>query len=116
LLNYANYIFIEELQFSETVDPDGDAPIVYKAETKNYDVVENFPGFSNDIDENLDNNKKIYENISEGLAKIEVLEKSDFDPSNKKKWVDIKDHLIVEIQKITSNPIPGPEPTLSECG
>jgi len=93
------------LQFPEAVDLKYGAPIDYKAETKDYYVVENFPGFPDDIDENLDNNEKICDNISEELAKIEVLEQSDFDPSNKKKLVEIKDHLIAEIQKIASNPI-----------
>lgn len=98
------------LDFPEAVDPESGAPVAYKAETNDYDVVDDFPGFPDYINENLNQNKDICDEIAMQLARIEDLEQSlimqgDLDDITKKKLDDIKECFIDEMQKIVKSPI-----------
>ncbi len=98
------------LSFPQSVDPEAGAPVVYQAVTKDYKVVADFPGFPDDINENLDSNEKICDEVAKQLARIEDLEQSlvmqgDLDQKNKKKLDVIKEELIAEIQKIAKSPM-----------
>lgn len=98
------------LAFPQAVDPEGGAPVDYKAETQDYDVVDDFPGYPDEVKESLDQNTKVCNEITLQLAQIENLEQSlimkgDFDDMTEKKLGDIKKELIKELQEIAKNPL-----------
>ena len=98
------------LDFPEAVDPESGAPVAYKAETKDYDVVDYFPGFPDEINEYLNHNKDICDEISMQLVRIENLGQSlimqgGLDDKTKKKLDNIKECLIDEMQEIAKSPI-----------
>jgi len=98
------------LDFPVSVNPKDGAPVAYQAFAKDYDVVDDFPGYPDDIQEKLDKNKEICDNVTELLVRVEDLEQSlemqrVLDPMTKNELNDIKEDLINEMKEITEEPL-----------
>lgn len=106
------------LDFPVDVDPETGAPVVYKAVTKDYLVVDGFPGFPREVQEKLDRSGDFCRSIKQRLAFSEDLGKTlsaqeDLDPVTAKKLEGIRERLTARLSEIALDPLkahddPGP--------
>jgi virginiamycin B lyase len=98
------------LNFPTEVAPESGAPVAYKAETKVYDVVDEFPGYPKAIRVDLESNEEICNEIVKALSHIEELEytftlQGDLDEITEKKLSEIKKALSEDIGEIAKSPM-----------
>ena len=103
-------IIAAALMFPKAVDPESGAPVDYKAETEDYDVVEGFPGFPKDIRDNMDRDEEICNEIVEELSIVEELtqmldSQGDLDDITASKLNEAKKDLSRVFVDIAKNPM-----------
>lgn len=98
------------LNFPVDVNPEAGAPVVYKAVTKDYFVVDDFPGFPQEVQDSLDRSREFCKKIKHRLALSEDLitnlsSQGDIDPLTVEKLEDIRERLTVLLADIALNPL-----------
>lgn len=98
------------LDFPVDVNPETGAPVVYKAVTKDYFVVDDFPGFPGKVQEKLDRSRDFCKRIKLQLAYSEDLittlsGQDDLDPVTKKTLEDNRERLAERLENIAQNPL-----------
>lgn len=98
------------LNFPQAVSPDSGGAVIYQAITQDYNIIDGFPGFPENVQQNLDNSRALSQAISSTLARSEDFESAlavqqSLDPVTKRKIADVRTHLTTVLQDIAKHPL-----------